>query len=154
MNDYKISLDKELSSQQQIYQYFNKKNSQPSLPKSIPLLQLLWRYQIKKGLKQNSIEKDFLDEEHKNNEKYIQNFTIKYSLHKDNVINYYSRISPPIMHLFFDTAELQKDYINTFHSKLAELMKTNGEKYLIFQDRIIMLYSLICIIYLKNIFTI
>ena len=95
-----------------------------------------------------------MDDEYKNNEKYIQNSTIKYSLHKDNVINYYSRIGLPIMHLFFDTAELQKDYINTFHSKWAELMKTNGEKYLIFQDRLIMLYSLICIIYLKNIFTI
>ena len=141
MNNYKNSLDKEPSSQQKIYQYFNKKNSHISLPKSMPLLQLLWRYQTKKGLKQNSIE-DFFNNE-----------IIKYSIYDNNVIGYYSQIRSPIMQLFFDTAKLLQDYINTCHSKLTELMKTNREKCLIFQDKIIMLYSLICIIYLKNIFT-
>lgn len=151
MNDYKISLDKEHSSQQQIYQYFNKKNSHISLPKLMPLLQLLWQYKTKKGLKQNSIEY-FLNNEDENNEKYIQKPIIKYSIYDDNVIDYYSQIRSLIMHLFFDTAKLRQDYINTFHSKWTELTKTNVEKCIIFQDKIIMLYSVIYIIYLKNFF--
>lgn len=153
MNDYKTSLDKEPSSQQEIYQYINKKNSHLSLPKSMPLLQLLWIYQTKKGLKQNSIV-DFLNNEDENNEKYIQKPIIKYSIYDNNTIDYYSQISPSIMQLFFDATKLRQDYINTFDSKWTELMKTNVEKCIIFQDKIIMLYSLICIIYLKNIFTI
>ncbi|MGN6708890.1 MAG: hypothetical protein ACTHKF_06030 [Candidatus Nitrosocosmicus sp.] len=153
MNDYKTSLDKEPSSQQEIYQYFNKKNSHLSLPKSMPLLQLLWIYPTKKGLKQNSIV-DFLNNEDENNEKYIQKPIIKYSIYDNNAIDYYSQIRPSIMQLFFDATKLRQDYINTFHSKWTELMKTNVEKCIIFQDKIIMLYSLICIIYLKNIFTI
>jgi hypothetical protein len=100
LDDYKTSLDKKPSSQQQTYQYFNKKNLQPFLQKPIPSLQLLWGYQIKKGLKQNSIEKDFLDNEDENNEKYIQNSVIKHSLYKDNVIDYYGQIISSIMQLF------------------------------------------------------
>lgn len=151
MNDYKTSLDNEPSSQQQTYQYYNKKNPQPSLSKFMPSLQLLWRYQIKKGLNHNSIEKDFLDNEDENNEKYIQNSIIKYSLNADKVIDYYNQISHPIIQLFFEPAKLQKDCINTFHSRWTVLMKINGAKCLIFQHKIIICFILECILFILRI---
>lgn len=147
MNDYKTYLDKEPSSQQQqTCQNFNKKNLQSSLPKTMLSLQLLWRCQIKKDLKQNSIDKDFLDNEDENNEKYIQNPIIKYSLDTGNVIDYYNQISQTIIHLFFDIAKLHRECITTFHSKWTGLVKTNREKCLIFQDKIIC-FILKCVLF-------
>ena len=151
MNDYKTSLDNEPTSQQQTYQYYNKKNPQPSLSTLMPSLQLLWRYQIEKGLNHNSIEKDFLDNKDENNEKYIQNSIIKYSLNTGKVIDYYNQISQPMIQLFFDIAKLQKDCINTFNFKWTVLMKTNGEKCLIFQHNIIICFILEYILYILRI---
>ena len=108
----------------------------------------------KKNLDQNTLDKDFLDYTDENNLNYIHKSLIKSSLNTSKVIDYYNQIKCQLIQLFYDTIKLQKDCIITFHSKWDEQMRTNAENYLIFHDKIIMLYSnMYNIYYLKNIFT-
>ena len=85
-----------------------------------------------------------------------QVYTIEYYgldlLNTDKVIDYYRQISQQeLIQLFYDTMKLQKDYINAFQPQWAQLMKTNVETYLAFQNKMMFLYLQNCNIYFKNI---
>ena len=70
----------------------------------------------------------------------------------DKVIDHYNQISQPLIRMFFNATELQKDYVNAFQSQWVDYMKTTVENYLTFQDKMILLYIQNCNAYLKSAF--
>src|SRR6185369_2743772 len=80
---------------------------------------------------------------------------IQYSfLNTDKLIDYYRQTTEPIRETSLDYIKLQKDFINAFQPKWLEHMKTNVDNYLVFQDKMIMLYNQMYNGYLKNIYEI
>jgi len=80
---------------------------------------------------------------------------IQYSfLNTDKLIDYYRQTTEPIRETSLDYIKLQKDFINAFQPKWLEHMKTNVDNYLVFQDKMIMLYNQMYNGYLKNIYDI
>ena len=70
------------------------------------------------------------------------------------LIDYYRQTTEPMRDLPFDYLKLQKDFINAFQPKWLEHMKTSVDNYLVFQDKMIMLYNQMYNGYLKNIYDI
>ena len=116
---------------------------QISLPKPPPLLEFKkQKDEIKKdSVEQKTTEKGVLDNYKENtNGISIQKAIIRYPLYTDNLIDYYSQISQPLIQLFLDSLKLQKDYIDVFQPQWIDHMRTTVENYLVFQDKMIFLY--------------
>ncbi len=75
-------------------------------------------------------------------------------LNTDKLIDYYRQTTEPMRESSFDYLKLQKDFINAFQPKWLEHMKTSVDNYLVFQDKMIMLYNQMYNGYLKNIYDI
>lgn len=153
MNDRNIQVDKEQYLQPQKYiGHFNNQNRQLSLPKA-PSLQFE-RYPIKKESDQKIIEKRSLDNTKENKEINIQKSIIQYP-NIDKVIDDYRQIiHQPLIHLYSDVIELQKEFIYTFQPRWVDNMLANIENHLTFQNKMILLYLQNCNTYLKSIFNI
>ena len=114
---------------------------------SPPALQFKQIYQIKrKDSAEKTIEKGFSNKTKKSTGIYIQ-----YPFNTDKVLGYYNQINQPLIHIFFDTIDLQKDYVNAFQPRYFLHMKISVENYLAFQHKMMLLYLNIYNIYL-NIF--
>ncbi len=72
-------------------------------------------------------------------------------LNTDTLIGYYRQTTEPRREISLDYLKLQKEYINAFQPKWMEHMKTSVDNYLVFQDKMIVLYTQMCNEYLKNI---
>ena len=121
---------------------------------SPPEIQFKQNYQFKEKypVEQNIMEKNISDNIKQNTEKFTQQKPmLQYPFNTNKITDYYGKSSQPIIQMFFDTIELQKDYVNAFQPLWVEHMKTNVENYLAFQDKIMSLYLDTFSIYLKNI---
>ena len=153
MDDYKLGTDeKEAVLQSQIERSFNIPIQQTSLPKPSPLLEFN-RQKDKEKEKEDWVEqktteeKDILLDNHKENttngiSSIKKETTLQYNPLNtdDNLIDYYRKISQPLIQLFLDSLKLQKDYINAFQPQWVEYTRTRVENYLIFQNKMIFLY--------------
>ena len=162
MDEHKTELNKESILQSKLDQSSNKQiQQQISLTKQLlllpspPELQFQRNYKIKEkdSAEQNTMEKNISTNIEQNTRIYIQHqeTMIQYPFNINKVTDYYGKSSQPIIQMFFDTIELQKDYVNAFQPLCVEHMKTNVENYLAFQDKIMSLYLDTFSIYLKNI---
>ena len=162
MDEHKSELNKESILQSKLDQSSNKQiQQQISLTKQLlllpspPELQFQRNYKIKEkdSAEQNTMEKNISTNIEQNTRIYIQHqeTMIQYPFNTNKITDYYDQISQPLIQIFFDTIELQKDYVNAFRPLCVEHMKTNVENYLAFQDKIMSLYLDTFSIYLKNI---
>ena len=154
---YKTESDNESVLQSKLGQSSNNQIQQTSLTKSLqpspPEIQFKQNYQFKEKypVEQNTMEKNISDNIKQNTEKFTQqNPMIQYPFNTNKITDYYSQISQPLVQIFFDTIELQKDYVNAFQPLWIEHMKTNVENYLGFQDKMMSLCLDTFGIYLKN----
>jgi len=97
-----------------------------------------------------------LENPKENIEEYVENVRIILypSLNTDKLIDYYRQTTESIRDLSFEYLKLQKDCINAFQPKWLEHMKTSVDNYLVFQDKMIMMYTKMCNGYFKNIYDI
>ena len=159
----KTNLDKKTYFQSQTNQYNKIQNFQSSfssLSLSSPppsQFQRNKKLEIRKDSAEQKIEnKRSLDNTKENIGKHMDYATIiQYSfLNTDKLIDYYRQTTEPIRETSLDYIKLQKDFINAFQPKWLEHMKTNVDNYLVFQDKMIMLYNQMYNGYLKNIYDI
>ena len=154
--------DKDYSASQTYNQYHEIENFQslllisPSLPQP-PSLQFQ-RQQKKIKIRKDSAEqktviKDFLDNTKENIGKYRDNSTIiQYPfLNSDTLIGYYKQTTESRREISLDYLKLQKEYIDAFQPKWIEHIRTSVDNYLVFQDKMIILYTQMWNDYLKNI---
>ena len=127
-----------------------------SLPQP-PLLQFQRqqkKYEIRKdSSEQNTENKDFLDNTKESIGKNMDNSTIiQYPfLNTDTLIGYYRQTNGSRKEISLDYLKLQKEYINAFKPMWIEHIRTSVDNYLVFQDKMIMLYTQMCNVYYKNI---
>jgi len=159
----KTNLDKKTYFQSQTNQYNKIQNFQSSfssLSLSSPppsQFQRNKKLEIRKDSAEQKIEnKRSLDNTKENIGKHMDDATIiQYSfLNTDKLIDYYRQTTEPMRETSLDYIKLQKDFINAFQPKWLEHMKTNVDNYLVFQDKMIMLYNQMYNGYLKNIYDI
>jgi len=159
----KTNLDKKGYFQSQTNQYNKIQNFQSSIS-SLSLsspppsqFQRNKKLEIRKDSAEQKIEnKRSLDNTKENIGKHMDDATIiQYSfLNTDKLIDYYRQTTEPMRETSLDYLKLQKDFINAFQPKWLEHMKTNVDNYLVFQDKMIMLYNQMYNGYLKNIYDI
>ncbi|MGN6629150.1 MAG: hypothetical protein ACTHKJ_04645 [Candidatus Nitrosocosmicus sp.] len=83
----------------------------------------------------------------------IQKAIIRYNLiNTDRLIDYYRQASQPLIHVFLESLNLQKDYINAFQPQWIDNMKNMVENYLGLRDKMILLYIQNYNTYLNNVF--
>ena len=75
-------------------------------------------------------------------------------LNTATLIDYYKQTTESIRDLSFDYLKLQKDYINAFQPPWIQHIKNSVDNYLVFQDKMIKLYTQMCNGYSKNIYDI
>ncbi|MGN6559002.1 MAG: hypothetical protein ACTHJ2_00590 [Candidatus Nitrosocosmicus sp.] len=159
MDDHKLGLDeKNTSLQSQIERSFDIQIQQTSLPKPPPLLE--FKRQKDENIKdsveqreQKTTEKDFLDKHKEVTGISIQKAIIRYNLiNTDRLIDYYRQASQPLIHVFLESLNLQKDYINAFQPQWIDNMKNMVENYLGLRDKMILLYIQNYNTYLNNVF--
>jgi hypothetical protein len=159
----KTNLDKKTYFQSQTNQYNKIQNFQSSfssLSLSSPppsQFQRNKKLEIRKDSAEQKIEnKRSLDNTKENIGKHMDDVTIiQYSfLNTYKLIDYYKQTIEPMREISLDYLKLQKDFINAFQPKWLEHMKTNVDNYLVFQDKMIMLYNQMYNGYLKNIYDI
>ena len=117
--------------------------SQPPPP---PTLQFQRQQQKKLETKredsaEQQMKKRSLDNTKDNIGNLVENSIIQYFSNTDKLIDYYRQTTDPLRDLSYDNLKLQKDCINAFQSRWIEHMKTNVDNYLIFQNKMIMLYN-------------
>jgi hypothetical protein len=159
----KTNLDKKGYFQSQTNQYNKIQNFQSSIS-SLSLsspppsqFQRNKKLEIRKDSAEQKIEnKRSLDNTKENIGKHMDDVTIiQYSfLNTYKLIDYYKQTIEPMREISLDYLKLQKDFINAFQPKWLEHMKTNVDNYLVFQDKMIMLYNQMYNGYLKNIYDI
>jgi len=156
----KINLDKKTYLQSQTNPYSKVQNFQSSLlplppPPSLQFKRQQKKYEIRKDSAEQKIEnKRSLDNTKENIGKLMENAIIKSALNTDKLIDYSRQITQSARDLFFDHLKLQKDYINAFQPKWPEHMKISVDNYLVFQDKMIVLYTQMNNVCLKNIYDI
>jgi len=154
--------DKDYSPSQTYNQYHEIENFQSLLLISSSLPQqpsLQFQKQQKKieirkdSAEQRTVIKDFLDNTKENIGKYRDNSTIiQYPfLNSDTLIGYYKQTTESRREISLDYLKLQKEYINAFQPKWIEHIRTRVDNYLVFQGKMIMLYTQMWNNYLKNI---
>ena len=178
MDKYKLGADeKEVVLQSLIERSFDIPVQQTSRPKPSLLLELK-RQKDKEKVRKDSVEQKTTEKKDvflllDNNEENTTNgisspikkeettaataATLQYNpLNTDDnlIIDYYRKISQPLIQLFLDSLKLQKDYINAFQPQWVEYTRTRVENYLIFQNKMIFLYIQNYNAYLKNVFDI
>src|SRR6476659_9775045 len=155
----KTNLDKKTYFQSQTNQYNKIQNFQSSFSSISlsPTPSLQFQRHNKLEIRKDSVEqkkenKDFLDNTKENTGKHMDDATIiQYSfLNTDKLIDYYRQTTEPMRETSLDYLKLQKDFINAFQPKWLEHMKTNVDNYLVFQDKMIMLYNQMYNGYLKT----
>jgi hypothetical protein len=159
----KTNLDKKTYLQSQTNQYNKIQDLQSSfsslsLP-SPPSLQFQRhkKLEIRKDSAEQKIEnKGSLENTKENIEEYMENVRIILypSLNTDKLIDYHRQTTRSIKEISLDYLKLQKDCINAFQPKWLEHMKTSVDNYLVFQDKMIMMYTKMCNGYFKNIYDI
>jgi hypothetical protein len=156
MDDHKSGLDeKNTSFQSQIERSFDISIQQTSLPKPPPLSEFKrLKDEINKdSVEQKTTEKDFLDKPKEVTGISIQKAILWYKpLNVDRLLDYYRQSSQPLIQAFLDSLNLQKDYINAFQPKWIDIMRTMIGNYLVFQDKMILLYIQNYNTYLNNVF--
>ena len=159
----KTNLDKKTYFQSQTNQYNKIQNFQSSFSSlslsSPPSLQFQRHKKLeirKDSAEQKTENKRSLDNTKENIGKHMDDATIiQYPfLNTDTLIGYYRHTTESIREISLDYLKLQKDFINAFQPKWLEHMKTNVDNYLVFQDKMIMLYNQMYNGYLKNIYDI
>jgi len=159
----KTNLDKKTYFQSQTNQYNKIQNFQSSFSSlslsSPPSLQFQRNRKLeirKDSAEQKTENKRSLDNTKENIGKHMDDATIiQYPfLNTDTLIGYYRHTTESIREISLDYLKLQKDFINAFQPKWLEHMKTNVDNYLVFQDKMIMLYNQMYNSYLKNIYNI
>jgi hypothetical protein len=159
----KTNLNKKTYFQSQTNQYNKIQNFQSSFSSlslsSPPSLQFQRNKKLeirKDSAEQKTENKRSLDNTKENIGKHTDDATIiQYSfLNTDKLIDYYRQTTEPMRETSLDYLKLQKDFINAFQPKWLEHMKTNVDNYLVFQDKMIMLYNQMYNGYLKNIYDI
>jgi len=161
LDEHKTELNKESILQSKLDQSSNKQiQQQISLTKQLllpspPELQFQRNYKIKEkdSAEQNTMEKNISTNIEQNTRIYIQHqkTVIQYPFNTNKITDYYGQISQPLIEMFFDTIELQKDYVNAFQPLWVEHLRATVENYLAFQGKIMSLYLDTFSIYLKNI---
>ena len=159
LDEQKTELNNESVLQSKLDQSSNNQiQQQTSLTKSLrpspPEIQFKQNYQFKEKypIEQNTMEKNISTNIEQNTEKFTQQKPmIQYPFNINKITDYYGKSSQPLIQMFFDTIELQKDYVNAFRPLCVEHMKTNVENYLGFQDKMMSLCLDTFGIYLKNI---
>ena len=159
----KTNLDKKTYLQSQTNQYnkiqdFQSSFSSLSLP-SPPSLQFQRHKKLeirKDSAEQKTENKRSLDNTKENIGKHMDDATIiQYPfLNTDTLIDYYRQTTEPIEEISLDYLKLQKDCINAFQPPWVQHIKNSVDNYLVFQDKMIMLYNQMCNGYLKNIYDI
>jgi hypothetical protein len=159
----KTNLDKKTYFQSQTNQYNKIQNFQSSFSSlslsSPPSLQFQRNKKLeirKDSAEQKTENKRSLDNTKENIGNHMDDATIiQYPLlNTDKLIDYYRQTTEPMRETSLDYLKLQKDFINAFQPKWLEHMKTNVDNYLVFQDKMIMLYNQMYNGYLKNIYDI
>ncbi|MGN6346254.1 MAG: hypothetical protein ACTHME_00985 [Candidatus Nitrosocosmicus sp.] len=151
MNEGKIQVDKEQYLQPQTdTKHFKYQYRQPPLPKA-PIL-LFERNQIKKESGQKIIEERLLENTKENNEIYTNKTIIQYPKIGKETNYYHQIIHQPLIHFYSDIIDLQKDFINTFQPRWVDLLLSNVENHLTFQNKMMLLYLQNSNVYLKTIF--
>ena len=159
----KTNLDKKNYFQSQTNQYNKIQDFQSSFSSlslsSPPSLQFQRHKKLeirKDSAEQKTENKRSLDNTKENIGKHMDDATIiQYPfLNTYKLIDYYRQTTEPIREISFDYLKLQKDFINAFQPKWLEHMKTSVDNYLVFQDKMIMLYNQMYNGYLKNIYDI
>ena len=154
--------DKDYSASQTYNQYPEIENFQslllisPSLPQppSLQFQKQQKKIEIRKdSAEQRTVIKDFLDNTKENIGKYRDNSTIiQYPfLNSDTLIGYYKQTTESRKEISLDYLKLQKEYIDAFQPKWIEHIRTSVDNYLVFQDKMIILYTQMWNDYLKNI---
>jgi len=154
--------DKDYSPSQTYNQYPKIENFQSPLliPSSLPQPPTLQfqiqqkKFEIRKdSAEQKTENKRSLDNTKENIGKFRDNSTIiQYPfLNTDTLIGYYKQTTESRIEISLDYLKLQKEYINAFQSKWIEHIRTRVDNYLVFQDKMIMVYTQMWNNYLKNI---
>jgi hypothetical protein len=115
------------------------------------------KYENRKDSAEQKIEnKDSLDNTKENIGKYMKNSTIMQypSLNADKLIDNYRQTTESIRENSLDYLKLQKDIINAFQPPWVQHIENSVDNYLVFQNKIIMLYAQMCNGYYKNIINI
>jgi hypothetical protein len=106
----------------------------------------------KDSAEQKTENKRSLDNAKENIGEYMDDAIIQYPfLNTDTLIGYYRQTTEPIRETSLDYLKLQKEYINAFQPKWMEHMENSVDNYLVFQDKMIVLYTQMCNGYLQNI---
>jgi len=154
--------DKDYSPSQTYNQYPKIENFQSPLliPSSLPQPPTLQfqrqqkKFEIRKdSAEQKTENKRSLDNTKENIGKFRDNSTIiQYPfLNTDTLIGYYKQTTESRIEISLDYLKLQKEYINAFQPKWIEHIRTRVDNYLVFQDKMIMVYTQMWNNYLKNI---
>jgi hypothetical protein len=112
------------------------------------------KFEIRKdSAKQKTVYKDFLDNTKENIGKHMDDATIiQYPfLNTDTLIGYYKQSTEPIREISLNYLKLQKEYINAFQPSWVQHIENSVNKYLAFQNKMIVLYTQICNSSFKNI---
>ena len=154
LNDTKkTNLDKKIYLQSQT-KFSKVKNLQPSLlpPPSLQLQRQQQQYEIKKdSAEQKTENKRSFHNTQENIGKRMENAIItSRSNTEDMLIDYSRQLTESAREISLDYLKLQKDIINAFQPKWLEHMKTSVDNYLVFQNKMIMLYTQMCNGYLKT----
>jgi hypothetical protein len=154
----KTNPDKKLHLQSQSKKHFKVQDIQSSsfLPPP-PLLQFQHQQKkqdIKKDLTEKKIEYDTsLKYIKKNLDDFINNSWIKYPLSNiEKTIDNFRQTTELIREIFFNSLNLQKDFINILQPKCINGMKINIDNYVAFQEKIINLNNQMYKNNIKNIY--
>ena len=163
LNDTKkININKKTYLQSRNKTYSKIQNIQKSellRTQSPPLLQFNLQQQ-KHETKRDSAEQQIENKRSLENTKgsigkYIESTLIQYPISNIDKLIYYSRqMTQQAKEIYFDNVKLQKDYINAIQPRWVEHLKANVDNYLIYQDKMIMLYNQMYSNHIKNIYNI
>jgi hypothetical protein len=155
----KTNLDKKTYFQSQTNQYnkiqdFQSSFSSLSLPPP-PSLQFQRHKKLeirKDSAEQKTVNGRSLDNTKENIGKHMDDATIiQYPLlNTDKLIDYYRQTTEPMRETSLDCLKLQKDFINAFQPPWIQHIKNSVDNYLVFQDKMIMLYNQMYNGYLKT----